>query len=74
MSKKAMAIQHNTDGRPCGWGIANDVETASREAIRQYNNHCCYSGEEKGELSFSLVDGPTPGEIDAASAKARRGK
>lgn len=53
-----LAIQHNAEGRPCGWGLATSTEAAKAEAKRQYDSHGfeghgCYPGEEKGEMSVT---------------------
>ena len=51
-----MVIQHNTDGRPCGWGLAETEEEAREIAERYWNNHKCYPGEERGQLSVHDVE------------------
>ena len=44
------AIQFNSDGRPCGWGLAQTRKAAVSEATRQYASHACYLGEKPGAL------------------------
>jgi len=50
MAKRVMVVQTNSDGRPCGWGIAAAVEDARAEAQRQWDTHRCYPGERKGQV------------------------
>lgn len=46
-----LVIVHNSDGRPCGWGIATTVGAATDEAFRQYESHECYEGERRGKVT-----------------------
>lgn len=54
--KKWLVVQQNTEGRPCGWGLASDREEAKAEAKRQWDDHYCYVGEEKGGVVFHEVE------------------
>jgi hypothetical protein len=56
MEKWFMAIQKNSEGRPCGWGTSQDEGKAIAEAARQYRQHSCYAGEESGELQVKEFD------------------
>jgi hypothetical protein len=61
MPKKILVIQHNTDGRPCAWGLVptsnpEAEKLAKEEAERQWKKHSCYPGEEKGELAIHVLD------------------
>lgn len=49
-SPRFLAIQENSDGRPCGWGASDRLATAEQMASRQYGDHCCYPGETPGPL------------------------
>lgn len=48
------AYQHNSDGRPCGWGSAPNKEDAIRVAEEMYESHNCYPNEEKGKMKVFL--------------------
>lgn len=50
------AIQHNADGRPCGWGDASTKEVAVEVALKMYYGHSCYPGESKGELTVYRIE------------------
>lgn len=45
-----LAVQTNSEARPCGWGLARTEKAAREEAERQWKTHECYPGEEKGQL------------------------
>lgn len=78
VGKLCLAIQTNTDGRPCAWGIAPTEKQAVEIADAQWCKHgevtgvdsdgndirtgYCYPGEERGPISVSWVDGVT--EVD----------
>ena len=49
---KYLAIQHNSDKRPCGWAMGENKNEVLIEALRQYLDHQCYAGEEMGELQI----------------------
>lgn len=55
-----LVIIHNTDGRPCGWGMAPTEEAARREAQRQWDHHHCYEGERRGKTSTTILPAPPP--------------
>lgn len=61
MRMKVLAIQTNSEGRPCGWGISElfgksmPFVAAKEEATRQWDSHCCYPGEEKGEMVIHVL-------------------
>lgn len=55
MSRRFLAIQTNTDGRPCGWAVAPTRQRARDEAESYWRTHGprgngCYPGEERGEI------------------------
>jgi hypothetical protein len=50
MAIEYMAIQHNDDGRNCGWAIGPVREKVVTAAGKYWDSHECYPGEEKGEL------------------------
>ena len=82
--KLCLAIQTNTDGRPCAWGAAPSEEEAREIAERQWARHgevigvdaaghdirtgCCYPGEERGPITLHWVDGIT--EVDGQLVNA----
>jgi len=51
MSERVMVIQSNSDGRPCGWGVAPTKAQAEAEARRQWDAHRCYPGESRGAVA-----------------------
>lgn len=61
---KILAIQANSDGRPCAWGLVaiepgskrNEKKMAKEEAARQWEKHACYPGERKGELLLHCLE------------------
>jgi hypothetical protein len=48
-------IIHNSDGRPCGWGLAPTEVDANALAEHQYSIHKCYAGEQRGDTTVHLV-------------------
>jgi len=58
---KWLAIQPNSEGRPCGWGSSVDKHAAELEATRQWMSHGhpegsgCYPGEKRGRMTVRLV-------------------
>jgi hypothetical protein len=57
MAKLFMAMQHNSDGRVCGWATGSDLDAVKAEAERQYAAHECYPGEQRGSLCTLQRDG-----------------
>lgn len=51
-----LVIIHNSDGRPCAWGLAPTQELARAEAERQWADHLCYPGEERGQVTMNDMD------------------
>jgi hypothetical protein len=60
---KWLAVQKNSDGRPCGWGLSTNREQAVVEARRQYEKHECYLGERKGKLEVTEIEDETPSPV-----------
>lgn len=70
--KHCLAIQTNTDGRPCGWGLAPTEDKAREVAEAMWCRHGavigvdavgadvrsghCYEGEERGPVEIKWVD------------------
>ena len=55
-----LAIQTNTDGRPCCWAKRPTAEAASKRAAELWVGHggsgCgCYPGEERGPIEVHAV-------------------
>lgn len=55
MKPHYLAIQHNSDGRPCGWGRSTNKQAAIEEAKNQYRNHECYATEELGRMTITEI-------------------
>lgn len=56
-----LAIQKNTDGRPCCWAIRTSSKAAEERAAAMWPNHggsgCgCYPGEERGEIETHVLE------------------
>lgn len=82
--KLCLAIQTNTDGRPCAWGCAPTEADARAVAEAKWATHGevigrdsagndlrngrCYPGEERGPITISWVDGIT--EVDGQLVRA----
>ena len=51
-----MVMIHNSDGRPCAWGLACTQEAARDEAECQWAAHSCYDGEQRGKVTANDLD------------------
>lgn len=45
-----LVIQHNESGRTCSWATGKRLEDVKKAALKHWETHECYPGEEKGEL------------------------
>lgn len=50
-----LVIVHNTDGRPCGWGVSVHESEARKEAERQFKTHRCYLDEKRGKTTTHIL-------------------
>ncbi len=76
-----LAIQTNSDGRPCGWGVASTRQAARDEAERQWKAHgSCYQGELRGDVivhelgEATDADRPAPSFCGVCHLELNRGE